>query len=375
MTGRIVLFGATGFTGGLVAAALAPLRGDAPLVLAGRDRARLEALASRLGGSAVEVAVADATDEAQVAGLVGRDDVLVSTVGPFARLGRPAVAAATGAGAAYLDSTGEPAFLEEVFRRHGPRAAATGARLLPAFGYDYVPGNLAAALALREAGGEARRVDVGYFLRGRGGLSTGTLASAAGAALQPGLAWRTGALRHERPAARVRSFHLGGRERAAVSVAGSEHLVLPRSFPQLLEVDVLLGWAGDLARPLQGASALAGLAGRVPGVRAGAGALAGRLAGALPGGTGQGPSPQARARTRSVAVAEAFTVDDRLLARVVLQGPDPYGLTGALLARGALAAAQGRLRGAGALGPVDALGLDGLGALARDAGLVPLEEG
>ena len=58
--------------------------------------------------------------------------------------------AAVDAGAAYLDSTGEPPFIRRVFEHYGPRAAATGARLITAFGYDYVPGNTAGAAALEQ---------------------------------------------------------------------------------------------------------------------------------------------------------------------------------------------------------------------------------
>src|SRR5918992_4091968 len=106
MSARIVLFGATGYTGGRTAEAMVR-RGLRP-VLAGRDPDRLAALAQRLGG--LDTAVAHVTDEASVAALVGPGDVLVSTVGPFARLGAPALAAAVRAGAIYLDSTGEPPF-------------------------------------------------------------------------------------------------------------------------------------------------------------------------------------------------------------------------------------------------------------------------
>src|SRR5918998_478343 len=93
MAGRIVLLGATGYTGKLVAQALAD-RGARP-VLAGRDPAKLAPLAERLGG--METARVDVSDSAAVRGLVERGDVLITTVGPFARLGEPAVRAATDA--------------------------------------------------------------------------------------------------------------------------------------------------------------------------------------------------------------------------------------------------------------------------------------
>ena len=147
-----MLFGATGYTGRLTAEALAAA-GARP-VLAGRDPARLEALAGRLGG--LPVAEADTARPGSVRDLVGRGDVLVSTVGPFLHRGEPAIRAAVDAGAAYLDATGEPPFLRRVFEEHGPRAAGR-CGLVPAFGYDFVPGNLAGALALADEVADAAR--------------------------------------------------------------------------------------------------------------------------------------------------------------------------------------------------------------------------
>src|SRR6188472_1228451 len=107
MAGRIVLFGATGYTGDLTARAMV-WRGLRP-VLAGRGTEPLEALAQELGG--LEVVLADAERPGTVRALVERGDVLVSTVGPFAERGGPAVEAAVDAGAHYLDCSGEPRFI------------------------------------------------------------------------------------------------------------------------------------------------------------------------------------------------------------------------------------------------------------------------
>ena len=70
----------------------------------------------------------------------------------------------------------------------GPRAERTGAVLLIAFGYDYVAGNLAGALALQGAGLATAQVQVGYFVGGdiRRGTSAGTRASVTGVLLEPG---------------------------------------------------------------------------------------------------------------------------------------------------------------------------------------------
>src|SRR5439155_21183249 len=148
MAGRIVLFGATGYTGRLTADALAR-RGIKP-VLAARSAETLDGLASELGGG-YQTAVADVSRPETVRALVERGDVLLSTVGPFMRFGEPAVRAAIDAGAHYLDSTGEGPFIRRVFEELGPQAQRAEVLLLPAMGYDWVTGYLAGGLALQDA--------------------------------------------------------------------------------------------------------------------------------------------------------------------------------------------------------------------------------
>jgi len=362
MAARIVLFGATGFTGELTARALAA-RGAAPL-LAGRDARRVGALAAELG---LEAATADAAGpgaEASIAALLSAGDVLVSTVGPFVRWGEPAVRAAIAGGAHFLDSTGEPPYIREVFARHGPRAADAGVMLLTAMGYDYVPGNLAAALALREAGPDAVRVDVGYFVSGdrAGQFSGGTRASAAGMLAEPAYAFRDGRLVSQRGAKHVRSFD----GRPAISVGATEQFALPRLHPGLREVGVWLGWFGPASRPLQALSVATALATRVPGVRGAITATAGRL---VRGSTG-GPEAATRAQARSEIVAITSDEAGRDLATVRLEGASPYDFTAGMLAWGALRACDKGLRpGRGALGPVEAYGLDELESGVAEAGI------
>jgi short subunit dehydrogenase-like uncharacterized protein len=357
MAGRIVLFGATGYTGELAARALVG-RGAAPL-LAGRSRARVEALAAELGG--LHSAVADITQPQTVRALVEAGDVLVSTVGPFVRWGEPAVRAAIDARAHYIDSTGEPPFIRAIFQRHGPAAEAAGVGLLTAFGYDYVPGNLAGALALREAGERAVSVDVGYFVSGGAQPSGGTRASAVGMLAEPAYAFAGGRLVGARTARSVRSFD----GRPAVSVGASEQFALPRVHPGLRDARVWLGWFGPASRPLQAISAATAIATKLPGVRAAIGATADRF---VQGSTG-GPDAAARARARSHIVAVAADAEGRQLATVRLEGDNPYDFTGAMLAWGAMSAAGGAIRGHGALGPVDAFGLDALEGGVAQAGI------
>jgi short subunit dehydrogenase-like uncharacterized protein len=358
VAGRIVLFGATGYTGRLVAEAM--VERDLKPVLAARSADKLEALAAELGGG-LETAVADVSDPPSVSALVERGDVLVTTVGPFARWGTPAAAAATTAGAHYLDSTGESAFIREVFERYGPAAERAGSAMLTAFGYDWVPGNLAGGLALRRAGEDAVRVDVGYFITGRAGPSGGTQATMAASLGEPGFAFRDGRVHKERTAKRMRGFPVGSKSREAVSVGSSEHFTLPRIAPQLREVNAYLGWFGPFSRPMQAFSLGASLPG--------ASWLLKQVGERFVKGSSGGPDAEARAKSGSHIVAIAYDDAGRELAEVHVVGVDGYTFTGRVLAWGAQRAAEGGLQGTGALGPVDAFGLVGLTDGCRWAGL------
>ena len=356
MASRIVIFGATGFTGRLVAERLAA-QGASP-VLAGRSEESLRALAEPLG---LEWRTADAMRQNSVFALLEPGDVLVSLVGPFVKWGEPALRAAIAAKGVYIDSTGEPPFIRRVFEEFGAPAERAGAALLPAMGYDFVPGALAAALALEEAGPDALRVDVGYYAFGAG-ISSGTRRSAVGIMFEDGFAFRGGRVQPARLAERVRSFRAKGKDRDAISIGGAEHYTLPAVHPTLLEVNVYLGWFGALARALQAGSLAGSVALRVPGVR---GAL--KAAGDPLVEVGGGPDQPAGGI--SWAVAEAYDAAGERLAEVHLSGSEPYALTAGILAWAARRAAAQGVGGTGALGPVEAFGLRELEAGCREAGL------
>src|SRR5829696_5770238 len=363
MAARIVLFGATGYTGRLAAEAMVE-RGLKP-VLAARSRDKLDVLADELGGG-LETATADVADPPSVRALVESGDVLVTTVGPFARWGAPAAAAATTAGAHYIDSTGEPPFIREVFERYGAAAKQAGAGMLTALGYDWVPGNLAGALALERAGELATRVDVGYFITGGGGsMSGGTKASLVGAISEPAFAYRDGRVHTERGAKQVRRFRVGSKQLQGVSVGSSEHFTLPRVAPRLREVNAYLGWFGPASRAMQVMSAGTSVAMKLPGVDKLWSAAGNRF---VQGSTG-GPDAEARSKSGSHIVAIAYDAAGRPLSEVHVKGVDGYTFTGRMLAWGAERAAAGALKGTGALGPVDAFGLEELVKGCAEAGI------
>jgi short subunit dehydrogenase-like uncharacterized protein len=366
VTRRIIVWGATGYTGGLVAARLADAGAD-DVVLAGRDRDRLDGLARRLGGDR-QVAVADSARPETLRALVHDTDVVVATVGPFSRHGWAAARVCAEVGCGYLDSTGEPPFIRRVDAELGPVARASGAVLAPAFGYDFVPGQLAAVHALREAP-DATGVRVGYFTAGGGAsriASGGTAASIAAVAAEPSYAWRHSRLVTERPAARVASFPASGGALTGISVGGAEHLFLPRTFERLRHVDVYLGWAGRRSRLVQVGSAVTSPLSRLPGSTA----VLDRVASSLVRGSTGGPSVDDRARVLTRVIAHAVADDGSVLARCELSGPNPYDLTAALLQAAARRMRDGTATPApGVVGPAGLLGVDGFLALGDEVGL------
>lgn len=356
--GRIIVFGATGYTGRRTAQALIE-RGVRP-VLAARDGERLARVADSLGGG-LETVRADSTDAASLEGLVGRGDVLISTVGPFVRRGRPAVDAAIAAGATYIDSTGEPPFVRAVFERAAPLAERGGASLIPAFGFDYVPGNLAGALAVRDTA--ATRVDVGYFVGGdlARGSSRGTRASLLGILLESSFAYRDGEIAVD-PPARAVELELDGQMRSGLPVGGSEHYGLPRQHPGLREVNVGLGALTGGTAAVGPVAKAGALLGRVPGTRAVMTTVADAVAGRA-----YDTEPDRPALSTHV-VAVATDENGNTVGESVLRLDDVYGFTARTLAWAGEHALSADLA-AGALAPVEAFGLSALADCCRDAGL------
>ena len=168
----IVLFGATGFTGGLTAEYLA---GAVPegtrWALAGRNRSKLEGVRSRLakreGFDEPELLEADVTDAPSLKRIAESARVVITTVGPYIHYGDPLVAACAEAGTDYVDLTGEPEFVDRCYVRHHARAEETGARIVHACGFDSIPHDLGVLYTVKHL--PARRAAEGGGLRARGG--------------------------------------------------------------------------------------------------------------------------------------------------------------------------------------------------------------
>jgi short subunit dehydrogenase-like uncharacterized protein len=181
----VIVFGATGYTGRLVAEHLHARYGVGRSVvwaIAGRDRARLTAVREWVGASAkLPLFVADASDAASLASLVPQSKVLLSAVGPYQLYGEPLVRACASSGTDYVDLCGEPVWMARMIAALDAPARASGARIVFSCGFDSIPFDLGVVFlqdaARRRFGAPLTRV------RGRvrvmtGGFSGGTVASA-----------------------------------------------------------------------------------------------------------------------------------------------------------------------------------------------------
>ena len=172
----LVLFGATGFTGGLTADYLARHVPDGcRWALAGRNQEKLEKLRARLGVD-VPLLRADVTEEDSLADIASRARVVVTTVGPYLEHGAPLVAACAKAGTDYVDLTGEPEFVDRMYVEHHEEAVRSGARIVHACGFDSVPYDLGAMFTVSHLP-EGVPLRVRGMVRSNATFSGGTFAS------------------------------------------------------------------------------------------------------------------------------------------------------------------------------------------------------
>ncbi len=180
----VIVWGATGFTGRLVAEYLARTQDThrARWALAGRDRAKLEQVRASLGAAHAELplVMADARDAASLDALVGRTRVIISTVGPYARHGSELVAACARNGTDYCDLTGEVQWMRRMIDAHHTQARESGARIVHTCGFDSIPSDLGVLMmqeAMRERHGSHLDQVRYYTVKMSGGVSGGTAAS------------------------------------------------------------------------------------------------------------------------------------------------------------------------------------------------------
>ena len=339
----IVLYGATGYTGRLVADELE--RRGLEYVVSGRDEEKLTRLAEGRGAT---MRATPLDDDRALRELLADASAVISCAGPFTLAGHALVRAAVDTGTHYVDSTGEQPFIKLVFDSHGAAAERAGVALVPALGFDYAPGDFIARLAAR--GHEPlEELVMAYAVKGFG-LSRGTMRSGleivkGGDVVYEDGNWRPapfGVFRasfdfpepigrqtmSRYPSGEVVTVPRHTRTKRVVSMVTTRTMAPHPALAPILPY-TLPPFALTMRTPLRG--------------------VLGRAIGALP----EGPSEAERraAEFTIVAVARGENGSER---RGVVRGSDVYGLTAVTLVHGAeLMSATGYDR-AGALAPAAA---------------------
>ena len=341
--GPIALYGATGYTGRLVAAELAAAKAD--FVLSGRNESKLDALAEGLEGKpAVHAAALD--DAVALSSLLADCAAVIDCAGPFVRFGEPVLRAAIETETHYLDTTGEQAYMQMAFDRYGPEAEAAGVAVIPAMGFDYVPGDMLASLTARGMG-ELDEIALSYAWRDfqpSHGTARSALEVLSGEDVEwSNLKWQPasgslgrGSFEFPEPIGRQRMIRYPSGEQITVPRHVATRNVRTTMNATAFAPPGMAAGVQLLGRPL-------GLALRTPLKR-----LLYAGISRLP----EGPSPQRRASMRFMIVCEARRGEEE--SRGTISGRDIYGLTAAAVSRGGMAAAERGFSASGALAPSQA---------------------
>ena len=367
----VVLLGATGFTGGLTARHLARrLAGTTTRwAIAGRNRAKLEAVAATLPGDAPAIEVVDLGDAAGLAALAGRTRVVATTVGPYADHGEPVVAACVAAGTEYADITGEPAFVARILERYDADARDRGIRLVSCCGFDSVPHDLGVRFTVGLLPDDAPLTVRGYVqadARFSGGTARSALgAIASGQVSSPRARGADGSGGRDRPAdvREVRSLPMRVHRIDADARVRGYGVPLPTIDPAIVlrSAAALDGYGsrfryGHYARVRRLPTVAAGVVGvGAFGVLASLPPTRAVLERVLPE-AGEGPSAERRARS-TFAVTFVGSGGGRQVVTRVSGGDPGYDETAKMLGEAALSLAEDPRNGAvGAVTPAQALG-------------------
>ncbi|KAA0916503.1 trans-acting enoyl reductase family protein [Dietzia sp. ANT_WB102] len=343
----IVLYGATGFTGGLVAEYLMrnmPVGGS--WAVAGRSRTKLDALVARLATDfpdvpAPGVVMADTSDPTSLTEMVRVARVVITTVGPYLEYGEPLVAACAAEGTDYVDLAGEPEFVDRMYLEHHDAAVASGARIVHACGFDSIPHDLGVYYTMKQVP-EGVPVTVYGAVHADAQFSGGTFHSAIGQFTR---------LREAGRAAKKRRDKQGKAEgRRIRSVAGKPHhdstldrwlVPLPTIDPQVVlrsaaaldsyGPDFSYAHYASLKSPLTAVAGMAGVGAIAAGVQIGP--IRSQILKRI--NRGSGPSEERRARSSFDVTFVALAGGRRVVTRV--SGGDPgYTETSMMISESAL---------------------------------------
>lgn len=344
------LYGATGYTGRLIAHELDAQ--EATFAIAGRTEEKLVALADELE-SDPEVVVASVDQPEDLRALAERGEVMISAAGPFEKLGPPVVEAALATGTHFVDITGEQGYLRWAADQH-QRAQDAEVAVVNAMGFDVVPSDTAAALAAAPLD-EVTRLDIGIAPKAQ--LSAGTRRTMA-ATTGDWWFYEDGTYRHA-PAGRfLRKFTFPDPigTSSCIFVPWGDVATAHRSTGASV-VRTFFRVPEKKARTMHLTWPITSLISKLP--------FLPQLMAARAPEPGVGPSAEERAKARFTILAEATSPQGERVQALVT-GNDPYGLTGAAAARGALALARGEVEARGVLTPTQAFGTDRLVKMLSD---------
>jgi short subunit dehydrogenase-like uncharacterized protein len=343
--GPIAVYGATGYTGRLVAQEAR--RRGLDVVLSGRSPGKLRALREELGDD-VAVRPASLDDRGALRHAFGDCAAVVNCAGPFTRYGEPVVRAAVETGTHYVDTAGEQAFMRLVYERLDDPARAAEVAVIPAAGFDYVPGDLICHLAAR--GHEPLEELVVAYAAAGVAPTRGTLHSSLEIVRAGGIEYRDGEWRRagRRPRRARFTFPEPIGRKAMIPYPSGEALTVPRHtrtrrVTSLITSDV----AAPPGLPEEAVPLLApllGLALHTP-LKAVADVVIDRLP--------EGPPEDRRRAARFTVVALARGEDGRT-GRGLVRGSDVYGLTAVTAVHSAALLAEEGYDRSGALTPASA---------------------
>ena len=343
----IVLYGSTGFTGGLVADYLMrnmPEGGS--WAVAGRNRTKLDALAARLAAEMPDVpapgiVVADTEDRTSLDEMAGSARVVITTVGPYLEYGEPLVAACAEAGTDYVDLTGEPEFADRMYLAYHDTAVASGARIVHACGFDSIPHDLGVFYTMKQVP-EGVPVAVYGAVRANAQFSGGTFHSAIGQFARLREAGRIAKQRREKQGrADGRRIKAVGGKPHRDEVLGRWLVPLPTIDPQIVlrsaaaldsyGPDFTYSHYASLGSPVMAATAVTGVGALALGAQVGP--IRSQLLKRID--RGSGPSDSRRARSSFDVTFVALAGGRRVVTRV--SGGDPgYTETSMMIAESAL---------------------------------------
>ena len=169
---KIVIFGATGFTGELCAKFMSEKYSDIPIAIAGRSLEKLEKIKNK-HGLPFPIIVADAFDVNALEKMCKDTEVVLSTAGPYHKYGSDLLGACVKNGCHYVDITGESFWIKDMIEKHHKEASNKGVRIINACGFDSAPSDLGVFYSVNQVAGSVKSVQC--FQAWKGEASGGTM--------------------------------------------------------------------------------------------------------------------------------------------------------------------------------------------------------